>query len=116
MTYLTDGCLDLTHSPDLYLNEKAREIATVRLTGNYGSEVLRQSIAFKPLEHARGLFSPEFVPCIHAARETYAELLQGHPVSFAVFRQAPWHHYGLLALEETQLSLRSPYLDNDLVR
>jgi len=116
MTYLPDGCLDLTHSPDLYLNEKAREIATVRLTGNYGSEVLRQSIAFKPLEHARGLFSPEFVPCIHAARETYAELLHGHPVSFAVFRQAPWHHYGLLALEETQLSLRSPYLDNDLVR
>jgi len=33
-----------------------------------------------------------------------------------VFRQAPWHHYGLLALEQTQLSLRSPYLDNDLVR
>ena len=33
-----------------------------------------------------------------------------------VFRQAPWHHYGLLALEQTQLSLRSPYLDNDFVR
>src|SRR5439155_22231397 len=29
---------------------------------------------------------------------------------------APWHHYGLLALEETQVSLRSPYLDNDFVR
>jgi asparagine synthase (glutamine-hydrolysing) len=37
-------------------------------------------------------------------------------LSFAVFRQAPWHHYGLLALEQTQVSLRSPYLDNDLVR
>jgi asparagine synthase (glutamine-hydrolysing) len=33
-----------------------------------------------------------------------------------LFRQAPWHHYGLLALEQTQLSLRSPFLDNDLVR
>jgi asparagine synthase (glutamine-hydrolysing) len=33
-----------------------------------------------------------------------------------VFRQAPWHHYGLFALEQTQLSLRSPYLDNDFVR
>jgi asparagine synthase (glutamine-hydrolysing) len=43
-------------------------------------------------------------------------LLQGHPLSFAVFQQAPWHHFGLLALEETQLSLRSPYLDNDFVR
>src|SRR5206468_3838115 len=35
---------------------------------------------------------------------------------FAVFRQAPWHHYGLFALEQTQLSVRSPFLDNDLVR
>jgi len=40
----------------------------------------------------------------------------GHPVSFAVFKQCPWNHYGILALEQTQLSLRSPFLDNDLVR
>jgi asparagine synthase (glutamine-hydrolysing) len=33
-----------------------------------------------------------------------------------VFRQAPWHHYGLLALEQTQVTLRSPYLDNEFVR
>ncbi len=114
--YLSDGCVDLTHSPDLYLNERARQIAPVRMTGNYGSEVLRRSVAFKPGMPVAGLFSPDFLPHIHAAGQTYASLLQGNPVSFAVFRQAPWHHYGLLALEETQLSLRSPYLDNDLVR
>jgi asparagine synthase (glutamine-hydrolysing) len=28
----------------------------------------------------------------------------------------PWHHWGLLALEQTQVSPRSPYVDNDLVR
>jgi asparagine synthase (glutamine-hydrolysing) len=39
-----------------------------------------------------------------------------HPLAFAAFRQAPWHHYGLLALEQTQLTMRSPYLDNDVVR
>jgi asparagine synthase (glutamine-hydrolysing) len=114
--YLTDGCLDLTHSPDLYLNEKVRMIAPVRMTGNYGSEVLRRFVAFRPSEPAAGLFRPEFLGHVHAAKDTYASLLQGHPVSFAVFRQAPWHHFGLLALEQTQLSLRSPYLDNDLVR
>jgi asparagine synthase (glutamine-hydrolysing) len=37
-------------------------------------------------------------------------------VSFTAFRQAPWYQYGLLALEQTQLILRSPFLDNDLVR
>jgi len=114
--YLTDGCLDLGHSADLYLNERARQIASVRMTGNYGSEVLRRAVAFKPTEPAPGLFRQEFLPHVRAAKDTYAGLLQGHPVSFAVFRQAPWHHYGLLALEQTQLSLRSPYLDNDLVR
>jgi asparagine synthase (glutamine-hydrolysing) len=50
------------------------------------------------------------------AGETYTGLLREHALSFAVFRQAPWHHYGLLALEQTQLTLRSPYLDNDFVR
>jgi asparagine synthase (glutamine-hydrolysing) len=37
-------------------------------------------------------------------------------VTFAAFYQAPWHHYGLLALEKTQLLQRSPYLDNDIVK
>jgi asparagine synthase (glutamine-hydrolysing) len=114
--YLTDGCVDLTHSPDLYVNEKARQIAPVRMTGNYGSEVLRRSVAFKPWKPTEGLFSPELLCHIDAAQETYERLLGTHPVSFAVFQQAPWHHYGLLALEQTQLSLRSPYLDNDVVR
>ena len=40
--YLTDGCVDVGRAPDLYLNEKAVEIASVRMTGNYGGEVLRE--------------------------------------------------------------------------
>jgi asparagine synthase (glutamine-hydrolysing) len=114
--YLTDGCTEVCQSADLYLNERARQIAPVRMTGNYGGEVLRRVRAFKPEQPTPGLFSPEFLSHIHAASETYAALIRGHPLSFAVFRQAPWHHYGLLALEQTQLSLRSPYLDNDFVR
>ncbi len=114
--YLTDGCVEPTHSPDLYVNERAAQIAPVRMTGNYGGEVLRRVRAFKPVEPPSGLFSQGFLPHIHAAKETYAGLLRGHALSFAVFRQAPWHHYGLLALEQTQLSLRSPFLDNELVR
>jgi len=114
--YLTDGCADVSRSPDLYVNERAREIASVRMTGNYGGEVLRRVRAFKPVEPLPGLFRPEFLSYVQQAEETYGSLLQGHPLSFAVFRQAPWHHYGLLALEQTQMSLRSPYLDNDFVR
>jgi asparagine synthase (glutamine-hydrolysing) len=114
--YLTDGCVAVNRAADLYVNERAREIAPVRMTGNYGGEVLRRVRAFKPAEPMAGLFSNELVPYIRQAKATYAEVIQGHPLSFALFRQAPWHHYGLLALEETQLSLRTPYLDNEFVQ
>lgn len=114
--YLTDGCVDVGRAPDLYLNEQAREIAPVRMTGNYGGEVLRRVLAFKPEEPRPGLFVPEFLGHIRQVKGTYAGLLRGHPVSFAAFKQGPWHHYGIMALEQTQLAMRSPYLDNDFVR
>ena len=114
--YLTDGCLELGHSPDLYVNELARQIAPVRMTGNYGGEVLRRVRAFKPVSPAAGLFRPEFLTHVQGCWSTYESLVRTHPLTFAVFRQAPWHHYGLLALEQTQLSLRSPFLDNDFIQ
>ena len=114
--YLTEGCVNVGLTPDLYLHERARQIAPVRLTGLYGGEILRGTRAFKPEETPSGLFSREFVHYIRQANEIYRDAVQGHPVSFAAFRQAPWYHYGILALEETQLSVRTPFLDNDLVR
>jgi asparagine synthase (glutamine-hydrolysing) len=62
------------------------------------------------------LFPAELRSAIRRARETYSQLIQTHPLSFAVFRQAPWHHHGLSALEQTQITVRSPFLDNDIVR
>jgi asparagine synthase (glutamine-hydrolysing) len=114
--YLTDACVDLGRSPDLYVNERAREIAPVRIVGTYGSEMLLHAVMFKPEEPAPGLFQPEVLPQIHAARETYDRSRQVHPVTFAAFRQSPWHHYGVLGLEQTQVAVRSPYLDNEVVR
>jgi asparagine synthase (glutamine-hydrolysing) len=114
--YLTDGCVEVGRAPDLYVNEKARAIAPIRMTGNYGGEVLRQVRTFKPVMPPPGLFNPDFLSYVGQSRETYGELLRGNPVSFAAFKQMPWNHYGVMALEETQLSMRSPYLDNDVVR
>jgi asparagine synthase (glutamine-hydrolysing) len=114
--YLSDGCASVNRTADLYVNQRAKDIAPNRITGNYGSEVLRRLISFKPGVPADGLFGPEFLTYVRAAKEKYAELRQGHAVSFVAFRQLPWHHYGILSLEETQLSMRSPYVDNDLVQ
>jgi asparagine synthase (glutamine-hydrolysing) len=114
--WLSDGGAEVSRTADLYVNEQAREIAPVRMTGNYGGEVLRRVRAFKPIEPSPGLFRAEFLTHVRDAAQTYSGLLEGHPLSFAVFQQAPWFNYGLLALEQTQVSMRSPFLDNEFVR
>jgi len=88
----------------------------VRMTGNYGSEILRRLRAFKPGHLAEGLFQPELMSSVEQAKSTYNSFLGGHALSFIAFRQAPWYQYGLLSLEQTQLAVRSPFLDNDVVR
>jgi asparagine synthase (glutamine-hydrolysing) len=113
--FLTDGAVDMGLAPDVYMNEQARAIAPARMTGLYGGEVLRRVRSFKPIPPAPGLF-PSLSAHLESARETYAEIVRTHPLSFAVFRQAPWHHYGCLSLEQTQISMRTPFLDNDFVK
>lgn len=114
--YITDGCVDTSRAPDLYLNELARQIAPVRITGVYGGEILRAVRGFKPEPRLPGLFSAELAPYINQASKTYAAAIKDHPVSFAAFRQCPWYQYGILALEQSQLCMRSPFLDNEFVQ
>lgn len=114
--YLSDGCAGVNRAADLYANKIAAQIASVRVTGNYGSEILRRIRAFKPADPMPELFGDVLLEHVPAAREAYQMAVQGHAVSFTAFRQAPWYQYGLLAVEQTQLSVRSPFLDNDIVR
>ena len=43
------------------------------------------------------------------AGQTFAAQAKGNPVSFAVFKQCPWNHYGIFLSEQTQLALRFPF-------
>lgn len=114
--YLTDGTVDLTRCPDLYVSEKAREIAPVKVVGTFGSEILRQMAMFKPLTPAKEVFHPELMDQVQKAEATYGNLRRQNPATFAVFRQFPWYHCGVFVLEGSQLAVRSPYLDNEFVR
>jgi asparagine synthase (glutamine-hydrolysing) len=113
--YLSDASVDLTRSPDLYVQEKVREIAPVRMVGTYGSEIMMQAVMFKAAPPATGLFEP-LRETIEAGIETYNAARRTHPISFVAFRQSPWHHYGVLGLEQTQVGIRSPFLDNEVVK
>ncbi|HZT74704.1 MAG TPA: asparagine synthase-related protein [Terriglobales bacterium] len=114
--YLTEGGVDTSRAPDLYVSEEARKIAPVRMVGTYGSEIINGAVMFKAQEPAAPIFSREFMAQARTARETYANARQSHPATFIAFRQSPWHHYGVLGLEQTQLAVRSPYLDNAVVQ
>ena len=114
--YLTDACVDMGRSPDLYVNEKAREIAPVRMVGTYGSEILLQSTMFKAVQPVDGLYQTGMSPWIAKGESTYDAIRGGNQSTFVAFRQSPWHHYGVLGLEQTQVAVRTPFLDNDLVK
>jgi asparagine synthase (glutamine-hydrolysing) len=113
--YISDGGMDVTGSIDLYVQRLARQIAPVRLSGVYGGEVLRRMVMFKPSAIEKELFDSELVRSVKEAAMTYASELQGHRLSFTAFKQAPWYMSGKLALERSQVTLRTPYFDNDLV-
>jgi len=113
--YITDGSKDVTGAVDLYLQRTARAIKPIRLTGGYGGELLRRKVAFKPTTVSVDLFTPEIVRLTRVAAETYANELRDHKVSFSVFKQAPWHAFATFLIERSQITLRTPYLDNDLV-
>jgi asparagine synthase (glutamine-hydrolysing) len=114
--YLTEGGVDVYRASDLFVSEKARAIAPAKVVGTYGSEIIRRAVMFKAVKPPEGLFKQEFLPHVAQAENAYADLRREHPLTFAAFRQSPWYHQGILALESTQLSVRSPYLDNDFVR
>jgi asparagine synthase (glutamine-hydrolysing) len=112
---VSDGTMDVTGAVELYVNRIARQIAPVRVTGNYGSEVMRGNVAFRPHAPQDDLWEPEFAKLVHTAATTYDSESTGHRLSFIAFKQVPWYHYSRLSVEQSQLTLRSPYLDNDLV-
>lgn len=114
--FITEGTVDVYRASDLYISEKVRQIAPAKIVGTYGSEILGHAVMFKPVEPLAGLFRPDFLSDVHAAGSTYAALRQQHPVTFAAFRQSPWYHHGILALEQSQLTVRSPFMDNDFIR
>jgi asparagine synthase (glutamine-hydrolysing) len=113
--HATDGNMDVSGAIELYMNQRAREIAPIRLTGNYGSEILRANVAFRPGRLDRSLFTPEFNSLIDEARETYEREATASRISFIAFKQVSWHHYSRFAAERSQLTPRSPFLDNELV-
>lgn len=112
--YVTDGCAGVMGTHELYLSEKARALAPVRLTGNFGSEVLRSMSTFRRSGPASSLFEPALAARVDAvvAEQAAREV---HPVTHAACEEVPWHLAGLPLASRSQLTVRTPYMDNAIV-
>jgi asparagine synthase (glutamine-hydrolysing) len=113
---LSGGTLDVTGAVELYVNREASKISPIRVSGSYGGEILRGIVAFKPGAIDSSVFSPDMSAYANAASETFARIQTPNRRQFVAFKQIPWHHYGRFALEQTQLRVRTPFLDNELVQ
>ena len=109
---VTDGSFGITGAHEIYFNGQARRLAPVRLTGNFGSEVLRGISTFKPIGLSHDLLDPEFSRFVNGSVKTPSP---EHPVTFSAFQEIPWHLAGCVAAAKSQVIFRTPYLDNELV-
>lgn len=113
--YVTDGYFGVTGAHEIYMSARARQLAPVRLTGNYGGEVLRGVSTFKPNDDILSRLNRE---ARRAAANAIAnaDFESSHPITFAAFKEVPWNLYGNLAAGRSQLGFRTPYLDNAFVQ
>ena len=114
--YVTDGCHDIKGTYDIYLNRLVRSISPVRMTGKFGSEIVRsRSMLRKPYSFLPGFFHKDFETYMNRAMDTMVEAKKGHNLTFAAFKEMPWNEFGRLAVEKSILTMRSPFMDNDIV-
>lgn len=112
---ITDGYMDLNGAPSLYLHGKARKIGNIRFTGNFGDQVLVGRINLQSSQRKSQLFKSDLYTYLDQSAERFRQISEGHPLTFFLFKQAPWFDYSRYSLEQSQLVQRSPFMDNELI-
>ncbi len=114
--FISDGYMDLNGAPSLYLHGKARKIGNIRLTGNFGDQVLVGHIDLRPSYRKSQLFNGDLQTYIDQSAQTLRNASACHPLTFFLFKQAPWFDYSRYSLEQSHLVQRTPFMDNDLIK
>jgi asparagine synthase (glutamine-hydrolysing) len=114
--YISDGTHDAFGAHDVFFNQIARKIAPIRLTGKFGSEVVRTRRMIPSGDFPRHLVQNWLVPFLDEA-PLFDQISQKiHPLTRVVSEEIPWYEFGRVAVEQSQVVLRTPYMDNELVK
>jgi asparagine synthase (glutamine-hydrolysing) len=112
--YVTDGCARTLAAHEIYLNRQARQLAPVRVTGVFGGELFRGVSMFKPVRLSPGLVNPDLDESVNSLAREWTRNNE-HPVTFTAFREIPQKRFGTPAASRSQVTFRTPYLDNEIV-
>ena len=114
--YISDGTHDALGAHDVYFNQIARGIAPIRLTGKFGSEVVRTRRLIPSGTFPSHLVQPWVVPFLNEAPSIDQISKRTHPLSRVVAEEIAWYEFGRVSVEQSQVTLRTPYMDNELVK
>src|SRR5262249_22574473 len=114
--YISDGCLGLSGAAELYLNRQARIVASTRITGNWGGELMRGVRAFKYRMPLGDALRPSLRDLVADVATAFDATADWNPLSYTLFRQLPHQGYGRYAVERSQVMMRSPFLARDVVK
>jgi asparagine synthase (glutamine-hydrolysing) len=114
--YFSDGMATVTLAHELYLNSLARRIAPVRITGNFGSEVLRGVSTFKRTPLKREWLQSGLKEEIERCTEDWRVRQETDGARLAIFTEIPWKLSTVFRLANCQLPVRSPFLDNAILK
>ena len=112
--YITDGSLGSLGAHEIYLNSQARVLSPVRVTGVFGGEILRGVSMFKPLHLAHRLVNADLAETVSSCTGSWSRNGE-HSVTFAAFRETPELRFALVSASRSQVTFRTPYLDNEIV-
>jgi len=114
--YLTDGQSDVLTVHETYLNNIVREFISIKVTGKFGSQVMG---AAHPLEKQRPpvpeLVHADYQPFVSEAILSFKNIIQEHALTRLLFKEIPWFWARYTAAELSQLMVRSPFMDNELI-
>jgi asparagine synthase (glutamine-hydrolysing) len=112
--YISDGYIGFSGAAELYVNRHARSIAPARMTGNWGSELLRGARAFKYHPPKGNFLLPELQQRIRESARVFSDV-NANPLSAALLQQMPLQGYGRYAIERSQVVTRTPFLAPEVV-
>jgi asparagine synthase (glutamine-hydrolysing) len=114
--YISDGMIDATNADTIYLNHLAREFAPVRITGKFGSQVLgRVKRALRNRLPNPSLIHHDFNHHIFAVSDSLVQFKNERNLTFVLSKEIPWYWARYTIPEMSQLIVRTPFIDNDLI-